>query len=491
MFIFKFYISLYPHENLHLNTNACTIFNIIKYSLVSRVYKFLAFDTEIIIALLEYEHGRYRDIVEFQPRNETYSHDEDIHSQSRLNESFMYHEKFTYPGLRNRGGSDDNRNFARGTVDDRSMQRTSEEIKSVKCYENSQTCICNNRRSQETHVYCYEVSVTTDNQAIRADMPVTSQNNSLHHESQSMNVSSSKDNKRVETSATSEQTRSYEETCEGTCEETCESIEGSIAETERSFISTIAVAAVSLTEADLTVHSLRNDLDEPIASTSKWETSPVSPAISRRKRPGFKSPFCATAMKFLRRRSSVDNKTIVPVLKRSRRGIGRKELSSTATTTYDNRVKIMQIDPSTMQTDREGNKRRAYVNVQVQTPDAIVTRILSEFLLSGEKKKKVLMTIMLQSESDDRKEAETQTSSSNITSSGIHMFSYPDNRPHDAITTPSKTVQCFVCDKQECYEMRRSDNSITLEEAIIAEYPETSELNDYLAKRKGDVTIPP
>ncbi|KYN22962.1 hypothetical protein ALC57_04745 [Trachymyrmex cornetzi] len=151
----------------------------------------------------------------------------------------------------------------------------------------------------------------------------------------------------------------------------------------------------------------------------------------------------------------------------------------------------MQIDPSTMQIDREGNKRRAYVNVQVQTPDAIVTRILSEFLLSGEKKKKVLMTIMLQSELDDKKEVETQTSSSNITSRGIDMFSYPDKRPHGAITTSSKTVQCFVCDKQECYEIRQSDDSITLEEALIAEYPETSELNDYLAKRKTDVTIPP
>ncbi|XP_018353038.1 PREDICTED: uncharacterized protein LOC108754884 isoform X1 [Trachymyrmex septentrionalis] len=443
----------------------------------------------------EYERGKYRDIVEFQPRNETYSHDEDIHSQSRLSESFVYHEKFTYPELRNRGGSDDNRNFARGTVDDQSVQHTSEETTSVKCHPNSKTSVSDDRTSQETHVYYYEISVSGDQEAIRADMlPVVSENSSLHHKSQSTNVSErSESNRQVEPSATPEQTRSYEETekmCEGICDETCESIDTTDTETERSFTSTNAVAAVSLTEADLTVPSLRYDSQEPIASTSKWETSPASPEISRKKRQcRYKSLFCASAMKFLRCRSSVDNKITSSGLKWSRRrDIRRKELSSTrATTTCDNGVKIMQIDPSTMQTDRESNKRRAYVNIQA--PDAIVTRILSEFLLSGEKKKKVLMTIMLQSELDDKKETETQTSSSNITSRGIN--SYPDD-PHDAITTSSKTVQCFACDKQKCYEIRQSDNSITLEEALIAEYPETSQLNDDdLATRKADVTIPP
>lgn len=70
MFIFKFYINPGPCENLHLDTNTCATFNIIKYSLVSRVYKFLAFDIEIIIALLEYKRDKYRDI-EFPLRNET------------------------------------------------------------------------------------------------------------------------------------------------------------------------------------------------------------------------------------------------------------------------------------------------------------------------------------------------------------------------------------------------------------------------------------
>jgi len=382
MFIFKFYISLYPRENLHLDTNACTIFNIIKYSLVSRVYKFLAFDTEIIIALLEYEHGEYRDIVEFQPRNETYSHDEDIHSQSRLNESFIYHEKFTYPELRNRGGSDDNRNFTRRTVD-QSMQHTSKETNSVKCYQNSKTCV--SRMPQETHIHCYEVSVTTDHQTICT--PVASENNSLNHESQSMSVSSPESNG-VETAATSEPTQFYEEIetgkCEGICEETCKSIDTICdSETERNFTSMIAIAAISLTKADLSVHPLRKEEE--------------APKKSRRR---FKAPFCAI-VRFLRRCSYIDR-----MFKWSR--CRRKEPSSTVTTTYRNGVKIMQIVPTT---DQEGNKRRAYVNVQ--TPDAIITRILSEFLESGEKKRKVLMTIMLQSKLDDKKEAQMQTSLSN------------------------------------------------------------------------------
>lgn len=107
---------------MHLDTNTCAIFDIIKYSLVSRVYKFLAFDIEIIITLLEYERDKYQDIIEFPLRNERYSHDGNIHSQSRLSESFTYLESPTYPGFRSRGGSDDNR--ARGTIgEQKSIQR--------------------------------------------------------------------------------------------------------------------------------------------------------------------------------------------------------------------------------------------------------------------------------------------------------------------------------------------------------------------------------
>lgn len=49
-------------------------------------------------------------------------------------------------------------------------------------------------------------------------------------------------------------------------------------------------------------------------------------------------------------------------------------------------MKITQIEPSTVQTAREGNKRRTYVNVQMQTAEAIVTRILSELLADGEER---------------------------------------------------------------------------------------------------------
>lgn len=397
-----------------------------------------------------------------------------------MSESFTYLENSTYSGLRNRGGSDDNRDSARSTVDkQKSAQRIYEEGGSIGQNSISKKCICHDR-TQEMRVHCidqsfqtvvcYELSLTSDHQAIRSDVSTASRNNPLYHEPRSTNVSSPEDNRLVETSATPEQTRSSEET------EMCESFED--VEAERSFASAIADATVSSTEANPTVHSSRNAPDEPIASTSKWETSPVSSEKSRRNHFGSKWPFC-TAMKFWRKRASVDNKTSVSEPKRSR-SIRRKELSSTVA--YDSGVKITQIEPSTVQTAREGNKGRAYVNVQVQTPDTIVTRILSEFLLSGQKKKRVLMSIMLQSESDyDRREAETQTSSNDVTSVGINVFDYPDICPQGAITTVSKTVQCFVCDKQDCYEIRHSDTSITLEEALIAEYPETSELN--LAKR--------
>lgn len=285
----------------------------------------------------------------------------------------------------------------------------------------------------------------------------------------------------METLATPEQTRSCEET------ETRESTEDIIgAKTERGLyrdMSAIANATVSSTEANPTVHSSRNDPDEP--STSKRETSPVSPEKSRKNCFGSRLLFCVT--KFWKRQSS-DNKIIAPVLKR-RQSIERKELSSTAATTYDSEVKITQIEPSTVQTAQEDNKRRAYVNIQVQTSDAIVTRILSEFLLSGEKKRRVLMSITLQSQSDyDSREMETQTSSNDLTSVGNNMSDYSDKCPQGALNT----VQCFVCDKPDCYEIRQSDNSITLEEALITEYPETSELNDYyIAEQKAEIKIPP
>lgn len=148
-----------------------------------------------------------------------------------------------------------------------------------------------------------------------------------------------------------------------------------------------------------------------------------------------------------------------------------KELSSTAVTTYDSGVKITQI-----------------VNVQMQTPDAIVMRILPESLLRGEKKRRVLINITLQSESDhDRKEAETQTSLNDVTSEEINVFSHPDERPLCAVMTASKTVQCFICDKQDCYEIRQPDSSSTFEEALITE---TFDSNDHLAERKADIKIP-
>jgi hypothetical protein len=178
-----------------------------------------------------------------------------------------------------------------------------------------------------------------------------------------------------------------------------------------------------------------------------------------------------------------------------RKSIDEGKLSVLIATTRDSKMKTAQIEPSTVQTALEGNKRRTYVNVQMQTPDAIVGRILSEFLISGEKKKRVLMSITLQSDSDhdvpDRKEiskeAETQTTLNNVSSVSIDTFDYPYERPPVAIMATAKTVPCFVCDKQDCYEIKRSDDSITLEDALITEYPETSKLDDYIAKRKKEI----
>lgn len=249
--------------------------------------------------------------------------------------------------------------------------------------------------------------------------------------------------------------------------------------------------ATQVLSTDPTVHFSRNNPDEPIASTSKCETPLVPSVKSQKNRPGSRSAFCKTAMKFSRkRRPIVDNKIIAP-FKRSRRNIGRKEPSSA--NTHDSEMKITQVEPSTVQITREGNKKRININVRLQTADAIVARILSEFL--GETKKSMLMSITLESESDhdvlDRKEVETQTSLNDISFAGTDVFRYTYRCPQATIAATSKIVQCFVCDKRDCYEIKRSNDSITLEDALVAEYPETSELNDHFAERKTDIEIPP
>ncbi|KAL0111936.1 hypothetical protein PUN28_013268 [Cardiocondyla obscurior] len=200
------------------------------------------------------------------------------------------------------------------------------------------------------------------------------------HEFQSTNVLSPEGNIRGRTSATPEQTKSCQDA------ETCENIIDTIRiKAEWSFMSAIADVTASLTVASPTVPFIRRLCRE-----------------NRAKRQSETETVCATAMNLWRKRSSIGNKTVVPVLKWSRKRIGKKELSSAAATTHDNGVKITQIESSAVQTAREGNKRRAYVNLQMQTPDAIVAVILSEFLLSSEKKKG-LTSIMLQSESDHDK----------------------------------------------------------------------------------------
>ncbi|EFN75953.1 hypothetical protein EAI_14075 [Harpegnathos saltator] len=144
-------------------------------------------------------------------------------------------------------------------------------------------------------------------------------------------------------------------------------------------------------------------------------------------------------------------------------------------------MKITQIEPSTVQTAREGNKRRTYVNIQVQTADAIVTRILSKLLADGEEKEVVeegeekqeqeqeerkkeegvLMNITLQSKSDHdvsdgkrvsaRKTKSPKTPSDNVTFTETNAFDSNGHGPRIMTPTMSRIVQCFVCSKRHCY----------------------------------------
>lgn len=426
-----------------------------------------------------------------------YSHDENVYPQFCLSESFTYLEDSAHLGFRNRGGSDDGRNSAGNTEDKQKFVRhIYEESRSVKYHRNciSKKCACcsriqesrgrrvENQNSQHVDV-CHEPSVTTDRQTIRADVSDVSRSNPPHRELQS-SVSVLEGNRQKKMSEQMRSCKKMEAYENSKCVKDC-------AETERNLTSEIAeiAHATRVLSTDSTVHS-QNNSDEPIASTSKWETPLVLSGKSR-KNPGSRSPFCTTTMKFWRKRPIVDNKIKAPF--KRRRNVRRKEPSSV--TIHDSEMKITQIEPSTVQTVRESNKRRNNIKVRLQTPDAIVAKILSEFLVSGEMKKRVLMNITLELESNhdilDRKEVETQTSFSNITFTGIDVFRYSDGLPQAMNATTSKIVQCFVCDKRDCYEIKRSNHSITLEDALVAEYPETSDLNDHLAKRKSDIEIPP
>ncbi|XP_067215264.1 uncharacterized protein [Linepithema humile] len=385
------------------------------------------------------------------------------------------------------------------------MQRTydAEEAKSIRHHRDFIPKKCSCPKNQIINVRFVEnqnlqhviVSHKTDCQINHADAPDVSQNNSLDHEVQLTSVSFPEDNRQGEIHATPSIGSRKEM-------EVYKNIEHAVGtETKRNLTSeTSEIANATASSTNPTVYSARNDPDKPIASTSKWETVPVSSERLQGNRTASRTPICATAMKFWRKQSAVANKKIIAPMFKRRKSIGRGKLSVIVGTTRDSKMKITQIEPSTVQTAQGGNKRQTYVNIQMQTPDAIVGRILSEFLVSGEKKKRVTMSITLQSDSNNDvsdskeislREAETQTSSNDVSSVATDTFDYPYGRPPVAITSTTKTVPCFVCDKRDCYEIKYSDDSITLEDALIAEYPETSELNDYIAKRKTDMSVSP
>lgn len=397
-------------------------------------------------------------------------------------------ENSVYLGVRNKGGSDDGRDSMKSSEDKQKSARH-KESRSIRHHRNcaSKKCTCCSRirDSRECHVenqnsqhtaLCYEPFVTADHQTIRAQSDVF-RNNPPHGEHQS-SVSIPKDN---EQRKMSEQIRFCEKM------EVDENSECTgDAETERHLTSEIAHATRVLS-TNPTVHSSKNNPDEPIASTSKCETPLVSSGKSQNNHPGLKSALCKTAMKFSRKRRPIANNKIIALFKRNRRNIRRQDPSNV--TNQDNEMKITQVESSTVQITREGNKKRININVRQQTLDAIVARILSEFL--GETKKNVLMSITLESESDhdvlDRKEMETQTSLNDNPLAGTDELNYSNRYPQAMITPTTKMLQCFVCEKQDCYEIIRSNNSINLEEALVAEYPETSVLNDHFAEQKTDI----
>lgn len=427
-----------------------------------------------------------------------------------------------YLRLRNRGGSDNNRNLAKNDGKEReSVQRRNNinEATSLSYRPDSipRECACYPRTQESRIRYAehrnpsrrtdvrYESSVITHCRAIQTDESDVSRSNP-HRVLGSTGVSLPEGNRRTGVQATSGTTRGSPEKGEeyGNAERVPSAANS---ETESNLISRsaeIADATVSSTEADTAAHSSRNEPNEPIPSTSKWQTPfVVTSSESRENRPASGWPSCTTAMRFWRKRPAAGDKVITSAFKR-KRSIGRKRLSG-MNAGRNSGMKITQIEQSTVQTAREGNKarRRTYVNVRAQTSDAIVTRILSEFLVSGEKRRRIMMTITLDTESDrdssdgkevTLKEAGTQTLSNDVASVGTGAFGYPFGAfgyPTIPTATASRTVQCFVCDKQDCYEIKHSDDSISFEEALIAEYPETSEFDDRFAERRADLEAPP
>lgn len=467
------------------------------------------------LSLSEHERDRYRNVVEFPPRNETYGHDEDVHARFPASESFTCLENFAYPGLRNRGGSDDNRDStkresAQSTNDVEETRRSRHHCNPIprRCtaccaeYRESRAIhFAENRSSQRATASHHESSSVITDYQIRADVPGVCESDPLHRAPRSASASRPEDNNgRAQTFAIlSEVTRSREQivACENAEFVPSPRIEGNPK------IAGIADATVSSTKTKLAVRSSRKNAptNESVASTSKWTPSPppVSSEVSRDDRSASAgSPSFATSKKFRGKRTAVGNKARAPVFKHRGSSVGGKGPSAKAAVGRDSGARITQIELSTVQTTRKGNKERTRVNVPARTFDAIVARILSEFLVSGAKRKRVLMTITLQSDADrddvsdvagravPSRDAETQTSSSDVTAAGIYALGHPSQRPRAA----SKIVPCLACDKRDCYEIKRSDEPVSLEEALIAEYPETSEFYDHPAQRRTDLEAP-
>lgn len=370
--------------------------------------------------------------------------------------------------------------------------RNVEETKVVGCHQNSSTIKCTRNISdgelrehqiqcsqQTAPTVCHTPSFTThacDSQVIYVDASDILPDNSSHRECQLVNSFLLEDSIDMETNVrsitqaeSSVKVKAYYKNIDDAAETEKRNLRLETAE-----IVFVRASSVEINKPD----------DEFTASTSKCNT-PLAPSEN-----DTRSSRYAAAMKFWRKRSAViSNKINSPLFRRRKNAKGNE-----SSNTHNDGMKITQVEPpTTVQTTQESDKGHSDVNVQMQTFDTIVTRILSEFLVSGQKKKKVLMTITLESQSDsDVSHKETQTSSSNdvITPVVIEPFDYTDKGIPHTMMTSSRIVQCFTCAKKDCYEIKHSDDSITLEEALITEYPETSEFDgSYFAKVKSDVEI--
>jgi len=131
---------------------------------------------------------------------------------------------------------------------------------------------------------------------------------------------------------------------------------------------------------------------------------------------------------------------------------------------------MTQLGPFNLQIVEKSNKT-TYVNVQMPTFNAIITKMLSELLNNGENMNGVQMNMMLQPNNEIpniRYETGTEMQSRNIISLETHAF---DSNPNPSMV--AKAIQCPECEKENCYEIKTFNES--MEKGSINDLEENSE----------------